>query len=341
MSSQNNLEKTEVSYGIENTTNMLLHFLYKTKNSVDVCTDCIGPLLTLKFEQYKKGLIDLTERNIRIRFITEITTKNIHHVKELGKIFNEIRHLDGCKGNFAINETEYISTPSLHEQQQLEKLIYSNIRDIVEQQHYIFDNFWNQAIPAEQKIMEIEEGIEPEFLEVIIDRQKAAYLLLELAKSVKKEALLLLPNDKAIVRADRIGIIDYLIKVSQENNAAVKIICPLSKENSEIIKRIESSSKIKILNGEGPPFFGVLIVDNTKYVYAELKQPKAEVFSEAIGFCLHSNSRQSVESFKGFFELLWNKPVGERTLTEEEVKEYLETVLREVKLNANNKVKIK
>jgi hypothetical protein len=48
-----------------------------------------------------------------------------------------------------------------------------------------------------------------------------------------------------------------------------------------------------------------------------------------------------VESFKGFFEVLWNKPIGERTLTEEEVKEYLETVLREVKENANNKVKIK
>jgi len=46
---------------------------------------------------------------------------------------------------------------------------------------------------------------------------------------------------------------------------------------------------------------------------AELKEPKAENFSEAIGRAVYSNSERSVESFKSIFELLWN----ERTLNEE------------------------
>ena len=35
-----------------------------------------------------------------------------------------------------------------------------------------------------------------------------------MTKSVKKEALILLPNDKALVRIDRLGIVDSLLKAS-------------------------------------------------------------------------------------------------------------------------------
>ena len=36
-----------------------------------------------------------------------------------------------------------------------------------------------------------------------------------MTKSTKREALIFLPNDKALVRIDRLGIIDYLVKASQ------------------------------------------------------------------------------------------------------------------------------
>ena len=56
-----------------------------------------------------------------------------------------------------------------------------------------------------------------------------------------------------MVRLDRIGIIDYTIKASQ-NGAIVKIICPLSDENSQIVKRItEGAPQIQVLNGNNSP----------------------------------------------------------------------------------------
>jgi two-component system sensor histidine kinase VicK len=57
----------------------------------------------------------------------------------------------------------------------------------------------------------------------------------------------------------------------------------------------------------------MLIVDNTKFLKVEIRKPNSEIFSEAIGFAIYSNSRHSVDSFKSFFELLWN----ERKLNEE------------------------
>ena len=36
-----------------------------------------------------------------------------------------------------------------------------------------------------------------------------------------------------MIRLNRLGVIDYTIKASQEKDAEVKIICPLSEVNSE------------------------------------------------------------------------------------------------------------
>ena len=100
-----------------------------------------------------------------------------------------LRHLDGIKGNFMLSETEYLSPVVLIEKEKVaSQIIYSNVKEIVVHQQYVFDTFWSRSILAQQKIREIEEGIEAEFYEVITDHKKAAQILFELAKSIKKEA---------------------------------------------------------------------------------------------------------------------------------------------------------
>ena len=67
-----------------------------------------------------------------------------------------------------------------------------------------------------------------------------------------------------------------------------------------------NASNIKILNGKNSSS-GMIIVDSTKFLRAELQEPNAHEFSQAIGFSIYSNSRQSVDSFKSIFELLWDQ----------------------------------
>jgi hypothetical protein len=232
----------------------------------------------------------------------------------------EVRHLDGIRANFSINETEYLaSIAEIHTAKLAPHIIYSNVKYIVEQQKYVFESFWNKAIPAEQRIREIEEGIESEFFEVIAERKKISQIFLDLVTSVKKEALILFPNDKAMVRAYRLGIIDYLVKVSQkESGVSTKIICPLSKENYSIVKKIsEEAPRIRVLNGNDS-LYGMYILDGEKLLRVEMREPKAETFIEAIGFAIYSNRKNTVESFRSVFELIWN----EHVLNEELKKTY-------------------
>jgi two-component system, OmpR family, sensor histidine kinase VicK len=82
----------------------------------------------------------------------------VKHCKELIKIVDELRHLDGVKGGIAINGSEYMATTVLQEAKPLTQVIYSNVKEVVEQGQYIFDTLWNVAVPAEKNIRENEEG---------------------------------------------------------------------------------------------------------------------------------------------------------------------------------------
>ena len=81
----------------------------------------------------------------------------------------------------------------------------------------------------------------------------------------------------------------------------------------------ERAPDIRILNYDNSASFhsGLFVVDRAKLIRFELKEPKAEEFSEAIGFVIFSNNKASVDSAKSFFELLWNERIQQ-----EKQKEY-------------------
>ena len=266
------------------------------------------PPLAIEIDTIKKAFIDTKRRRVKLRYLTEITSENITYCKELMSIVDELRHLEGIKGNFMVSESEYLSPIILFEKEKVaSQIICSNLKVIIEQQQYIFDSFWDRSTPAQQRILEIESDIESEFIEVISDNKKAAEIYIDLARSVEKEALLLFANRKAIIRADRLGVLDSLINASNNKGALVKIISPITAENSQIVEKICARAPgIKILNG-GSSHSGQMLIDNTKFLRFGIKEPKAEEFSGAIRFVEYSNSKVGVYSAKSFFELLWNE----------------------------------
>jgi signal transduction histidine kinase len=294
--------------------NTLLQIFSNAQYRIDICGNSKFPSKVLTFHSVGDLIIATCRRKTtRQRYIFEITKENLIYCKNLMKLI-EIRHLEENEANFAVNEIECLGFVTM--QRESLQATYSNIAEIVEQQHSVFEALWNKAIPAETRILEIENDIKPEFLEVISDRKKATEIYIDLAKSVEKEALLLFANSKAIIRADRLGVLDCLINASKNKGALVKIISPITEENSQIVERTcEKAPDIKILNG-GSSHSGLLVVDGAKFIRFGLKEPKAEEFSEAIGFVEYSNSKVGVYSARSFFELLWNEHIQYEKLKE-------------------------
>jgi signal transduction histidine kinase len=315
-------EKAKILHRTE-VINILLDIFSSAANMINICGNSKFPLQLLSLEITKKSIHASATKNNRImqRYLFEITKDNIQYCRNLMQIVgydNYFRHSYEIEANFVVSEKQYLGSITLKEPHQ--QAIYSNMKGIVEQYHSIFDTLWNKAIPAEQRIREIEEGMEPEFYEVINNYEKAQEKYIGLARSIDKEGLLLFANSKAMIRANKIGIIDYLIDASTKKGAIIRIVCPLAEENSEIVKTISKRAPdIRILNCDNASSHsGLLIVDRAKFMRFELKEPKAEEFSEAIGLVIFSNNKASVESSKSFFELLWNERIQQEKLKEYE-----------------------
>ena len=316
------IEEGIIHYGtraIENSDEIIKEIsrLTASSNKLDTCLNSGGMQYSYNhFFHIKKKLLDKQKegKHKGIRYITNIEHDNLHLARLYLDHGIQIKHVKNLPPvNFGISDKEIALTiEKMDGGKRVQSLLISNEPVYVKHFTSIFEELWKNGIDSAARIKEIEEGIEPEFLEVINDHEKVSQIVVDLVKSAKSEALLLLPSSKGMVRMDRLRGFDYLINASQ-NGATINIICPLSEENSHIVKKIsQKAPNIRILNGTNHSS-GMLIVDNARFLKVEIRKPNSEIFSEAIGFAIYSNSRHSVDSFKSFFELLWN----ERKLNEE------------------------
>lgn len=150
-------ERNEMIYGEANVVNSELDFFSSSKERVDTCMDNSRPSLAIGIELVQKSFLEAKKRGVKLRYLTELTQQNISSCKKLMEIVNELRHMDGLRGNFMVSEKEYLA-PSfpLDNTKPTSRLFYSNFKDIVEQHSYFFETLWRKSIPAEDRIKEIE-----------------------------------------------------------------------------------------------------------------------------------------------------------------------------------------
>src|SRR5215813_8834169 len=114
-----------------------MRFFSNPRGRIDTCMDyTVHSAIGIEYmEAVKKAFLDAKSRGARLRYLTEITIDNISYCKMLRKIVDELRHLDGMKGNFMISESEYLAPAVLEEEEGkiALQLIYSNVDRIVEQ----------------------------------------------------------------------------------------------------------------------------------------------------------------------------------------------------------------
>jgi signal transduction histidine kinase len=286
-------------------------------------------------ESIKEARIKAKNRGVKFRYITEVTKKNILYCKEMIKYFDaEIRHLDNVKGNFEVSDDgkEYVAIANLQEAKPLKQLIYSNVKEIGEQQQYVFDTFWNKTISFEEKIKEIEEGIIPEITEIIRNPDKAQALEWNLLSMATKEIQIIYSTVKAYKLQESLGTMDYLTKLSN-SGIKVRLLTPKNSSIEESLQNLKNTSSIGINYLETEAAAGIknkyLIIDRKSSLvielndkddiidnyYYHLRQKEDENFTPSItpqtstilGTSIYSNSKSTVLSYLTIFETLWSK----------------------------------
>lgn len=301
----NQPRRTEVIHDIESSLQIGLKFMQNAK-TLDVVADKTGPSILIENDFYKANLIELINRGGTMRYLAEITKDNLSYCKEMLQIASDMRHFEGFTGGLAVSNLEYMGTPALREKQHSTLLIYNNEKEIVEQQQILFNTRWEKAIPAKQRIKEIELGTKREFAETIRDPFEIQKLLLKLIGSAK-DILLLLPSANTFRRIEKLDFVSQLIK-SANNGINVRLLLDFGifvditrEEYRKDLDRIEYSKLVKSLSS----FIIILIVDESLALVVDIKNDSEENIEDSIGMGTYTNIEPTVDTYLSLFERGW------------------------------------
>jgi two-component system sensor histidine kinase VicK len=136
---------------------------------------------------------------------------------------------------------------------------------------------------------------------------KAQKLYLKILKSAAKEILLIFPTTNALVRHEKIGIIQSLIEVAKEQQVKVRILMPISKLTEHIVQSLtqqQNNIVIRCIEPNPDTEATILVVDKKVSLVIELKDDTKDTFIEAVGLSTHSNSKAGILSHVTIFENL-------------------------------------
>jgi hypothetical protein len=296
-------EKTEVIYGDENIIRDTLEVYSVLTNSLDICNDSNGPsMFVIPNHPVTRAYRELRERGIRLRFIAEVTKDNIVYSKELMKNC-ELRHLDEVRGNFGISDGIYYrASAKTRRSSPPPLLICSTLRAFVEQQQYFFEMLWKKAIPAKQRIKEIEENLKREFIETIRDSEETTSLISKVLSSAIEEIQMILSRASALEQYEKLGMLK--IREKADKRVPVRILIgtdsPVNLRDLERlvgIPRLELRYLLKSIKTK----LTTIVIDRESLVIEEKKNED----ESDLGLATYSNSESTVLSYASIFENLW------------------------------------
>jgi two-component system sensor histidine kinase VicK len=288
----------------------------------------------------KNERLKAKRRGVNFRYITEVTKDNLSYCKELSE-FAEVRHLNGVKGNFEISKIrikgewkgEYIATATLQEAEPVTQLIYSNVKEIVEQEQFVFDTLWDKAIPFLVRIKEIEEGIKPEVIGIIADPKEALETEYRLLKSAKQEVQIIFSTINTFLLQERqLGITKILSNLSKQG-VRTRILTPMDIDVKELTSNLKKQYEQEIYqkkqasknnnNNNNADICSaidiqeiapsssinakIIIVDKQDSLAMEIKDGTRDDLYNTIGLTTYSNSKSTIASYCAIVENLYEQ----------------------------------
>jgi signal transduction histidine kinase len=315
----NNNERVDCKQGKQNTVSTIAYgeetiriidkFAMNCIRDLNLCIDKNGPSVIINVPEITKLYVIFKSTSVQMRIVTDITSDNMGYCKQIAKKNGvELRHISGIKGNFAISDDrEYIASALLHESKPLTEIIHSNVKEIIDQKQLVFETVWKKAIPAEQRISEIEDGILPIQTYLINNNAES----LTYAQNFVKNAntgfsnstsigyFKLLNHNKTLLQA-------YLNHLSKYKEGKIKggvrwvTYIENKREDTELIKKfLDMGIEIKHVRNLPPLYFSV---SQKQCVTTVEDISNGEMFQRII----HTTEPLYILHYQAVFEELWN-----------------------------------
>jgi hypothetical protein len=304
----------EVRHASEDIAKVPLEIISNVKETFDCCIDLDDVVLITENEKLWDAIKTLKNKGIRVRFITGVNEGNISPCRQLMKC-GEVFHNDKVKGNFqiadGINYLCYIienESEIARKQKQEQQLFHTKTKSFVDIQQCLFDNLCDNAIPAREKIKEIERGIRTDFVDTINQPAEIRKIVTNQILSAKDEILLLFSTANSFYRAKYNGMLNLLRQVPKDVIVKVLIQAGDDLEKVRIQEELRQSHgmiRVQYITKPLQTKIVTVVVDQATSVAIGINEDSKKTFEEASGPAIYSNSELTVSSCISIFETLW------------------------------------
>jgi two-component system sensor histidine kinase VicK len=307
-------ETTEILRGVEDTTRAVVLF-FTNANWVSVCADSLAPSVAMGVEPIKECYENLKSRQVKVRWITEITKDNLSYCRALMQ-YAELRHLDGIKGNFGVSDTAYIATATLNKAQPVAELIYSTAKSVIEKNKNIFDTLWSKAVVAEDRIREIEEGVTRTEIRAVKDPREILQDTIGLVRRSKQYSICSVPDGLLYAHSYSFDAFKEILDLHRGGkHAGIRWVTKIEDiEDSRLLEVIKTfmqlGMQIRHVTTIPPMSFGV----SEKEMGVTVENMRGGSLNASAIF---SSEPAIVEQFAAIFEELWNRGINAKERIEE------------------------
>ncbi len=195
----------------------------------------------------------------------------------------------------------------------LEDFYGKNIKNFIGNKQFVFDTFWDKAIPTSKEIQEIKTNNKSSkpWLKVINNPEEAIRTAINLVQSAEDEELLLFSSANGFYRRMVLGDSFLTLQRLQDTtkgNIKFRILTPFDKKIVDPVNRLKTQGvHIKYLPEALYLTVTFLIVDRKFSMAAELVNDYTEIPAESIGLSTFSNSKSTVLYYISLFEYLWEQ----------------------------------
>src|SRR5215469_10688742 len=219
----------------------------------------------------------------------------------------------------------------------IQSLLLSNEPAYVNHFRSMFEDLWAKGIDAEDRIRDIEGGVESADVEVIPMSSSAKDLYLDLVKKAENEIMIMFPTTNAFIRQKNMGAIQFLEKASRERNVKVRILMPFHKSTEDVVRQLKENYAdcidIRYIEKMSDTKATILLVDRKVSLVLELRDDSKQTFEETIRLSTYSNSKPGVLSYVSIFENLWKQTELYEQLKYQDIiqKEFINIAAHELK----------
>jgi nitrogen-specific signal transduction histidine kinase len=289
--------------------------ILEASNEFLVCSKLSGLLLAYNnyFDLYEKVMQKYrNDEHVGIRIVTSITDKE---GADLSRLFInagvEIKHVKNMPPiDFALSDKEMIATIQKVEGDEIiQNLLISNELPYIEHFNSIFEELWETGKDAEQRIKDIEEGVDSEGIEIIQNPVQIQKTCFNLIKSATDEILIIFPSANAFHHQEHVGTIQLLEEMTGRG-IKVRILTPTDKLIEDALQNLRKRQQeinIRYVEPHLQTKVTLLVVDRKFSLIVELKEDTNHNIYQTIGLATYSNSKSTVLSYVSIFEGVWKQ----------------------------------